>query len=111
VEHGEDVARILSVVNQKGGVGKTTTAVNLAAALAVAERPTLLVDLDPQGNATAGVCADRSGFTGATLYEVLLEGAPAEKACYPTSLPGLTLLPGSSDLVGAEVQLVETDAR
>jgi chromosome partitioning protein len=105
------VARVLSVVNQKGGVGKTTTAVNLAAALAVADCPTLLVDLDPQGNATAGVLPDRSALTGPTLYEVLLEGVAADKACYPTSLPGLTLLPGSPDLVGAELELVESDAR
>ena len=105
------MARIFSVVNQKGGVGKTTTAVNLAAALAVAERPTLLVDLDPQGNATAGVIADRSTLTGPTLYEVLLEETPAEQTWRATPLPYLSLLPGSPDLVGAEVEMVELAAR
>ncbi len=105
------MARVLSVVNQKGGVGKTTTAVNLAAALAAAERPTLLVDLDPQGNATAGVYPDRSNLAGPTIYEVLLEGVAAEKARVATDLPALALLPGSPDLVGAEVELVESQGR
>lgn len=105
------MARVLGVVNQKGGVGKTTTAINLAAALAAAERPTLLVDLDAQGNATSGVCPDRGSLAGPTVYEVLLEGAPAEKACHPTTLPYLWLLPGSADLVGAEVELAERPGR
>ena len=98
-------------MNQKGGVGKTTTAVNLAAGLAVAERPTLLVDLDPQTNATVGVCLDRRDLSGPTMYEVLLEGAEAGSACQATGLPYLTLLPGSPDLVGAEVTLVGMQAR
>jgi chromosome partitioning protein len=101
------VARVLSIVNQKGGVGKTTTAVSLAAALAVAERPTLLVDLDPQANATAGVVPDRGTLAGPAIYDVLLEGAAADAACRPTDLPFLSLVPGSPDLVGAEVELVE----
>jgi chromosome partitioning protein len=105
------VAHVLGVVNQKGGVGKTTTAVNLAAALAVAERPTLLVDLDPQANATTGVVPDRTGLVGPTICDVLLDGLAAEKACHPTPLPFLTLLPGSGDLVGAEVDLVEREHR
>jgi chromosome partitioning protein len=105
------VARILAVVNQKGGVGKTTTAVNLAAALAAAERATLLVDVDPQGNATAGICPDRASLTGPTIYDVLLEGSAADKACCVTALPYLALLPGSGDLVGAEVELVERAGR
>ena len=105
------MARVLAVVNQKGGVGKTTTAVNLAAALAVAERPTLLVDIDPQANATAGVWPDRSSLTGPTIYEVLLEDADARAACQATLLPYLSLLPGNPDLVGAEVALVERPAR
>jgi len=111
VKQGRDVTRILSVVNQKGGVGKTTTAVNLAAALAMAERLTLLVDLDPQGNATAGIIPDRSGLGIPTLYEVLLDATPTEAACRPTPLPYLMLLPGSPDLVGAEVELVEVSGR
>ena len=105
------MAHVLAVVNQKGGVGKTTTAVSLAAALAVAERPTLLVDVDPQANATAGVWPDRSTLHGVTIYEVLLEGIPAERACQETALACLTLLPGSGDLVGAEIELVGTGGR
>ncbi len=105
------MARVLGVANQKGGVGKTTTAVNLAAALAAAERPTLLLDLDPQGNATAGVLSERGAVAAPTIYEVLLEGVPAEEACRPTALPSLTLLPASPDLVGAEVELVERAGR
>ena len=111
VKQGGGVARVLSVVNQKGGVGKTTTAVNLAAALAAAERPTLLVDLDPQGNATAGVIPERAVLLGPSIYEVLLEDVAAEKACRPTTLPYLNLLPGSADLVGAEIELVEAAGR
>ena len=105
------MALILAVVNQKGGVGKTTTAVNLAAALAVAERPTLLVDLDPQANATAGVWPDRQQLAGPTMYEVLLEGADAAAACRQTALPFLSLLTGSPDLVEAELELATRPAR
>jgi len=105
------VARVLGVANQKGGVGKTTTAVNLAAALAAAERPTLLLDVDPQGNATAGILPDRAALTSPTIYEVLLEGVSADAACRPTPLPYLTLLPASPDLVGAELELVEAPGR
>jgi chromosome partitioning protein len=105
------VARVLAVVNQKGGVGKTTTAVNLAAALAVAEKPTLLVDIDPQANATAGVWPDRAGLAGPSIYELLVDAAETGGTCRPTALPYLTLLPGSPDLVGAEVELVERPGR
>jgi chromosome partitioning protein len=110
VEHREATARSIAVVNQKGGVGKTTTALNLAGALALSDRPTLLVDLDPQGNATAGVSAKREG-DGPTIYEVLLEERPADEALRPTGIAGLMLLPGSADLVGAEVDLVAVPGR
>src|SRR5882672_11769853 len=98
-------SKTLAVVNQKGGVGKTTTAINLAAGLALAEHPTLLVDLDPQGNATTGLGVKKAGLYP-TVYHVLLGGESTEKAIHPTCLPGLKLLPADIDLVGAEIELV-----
>jgi chromosome partitioning protein len=111
VEHEGQPGRSIAVVNQKGGVGKTTTAVNLASALAVAGRPTLLVDLDPQANATAGVSPEGTGPEGGTIYEVLVEGRPVGESVRETGVPGLSLLPGSADLVGAEVELVTAPGR
>jgi chromosome partitioning protein len=97
-------------VNQKGGVGKTTTAINLAAGLALADHPALLVDLDPQGNATTGLGVQKSGLHP-TIYHVLLGGDPAEKALRSTALPALTLFPSDIDLVGAEIELVSVERR
>jgi chromosome partitioning protein len=111
VEHDERPTRSIAIVNQKGGVGKTTTAVSLASALAVADRPTLLVDLDPQANATAGLSPEGSGPEGSTIYEVLAEGRPAAESLRATEIPGLTLMPGSPDLVGVEVDLAAMAAR
>jgi len=99
------LARILAIVNQKGGVGKTTTAVNLATGFALAERPTLLIDLDPQGNATTGLGVQKTGLHP-TVYHVLLGGEAAEKGIQQTVVPGLRLLPADIDLVGAEIELV-----
>ena len=98
------------MVNQKGGVGKTTTAVNLAAGLALADYATLIVDLDPQGNATTGLGVRKSGLDP-TIYHVLLGAAPVEKAVYASAIPALGLIPSDIDLVGAEIELVGLDRR
>jgi chromosome partitioning protein len=104
------LSKTLAIVNQKGGVGKTTTAVNLAAGLALAGRRTLLADLDPQGNATTGLGIKKEGLYP-TVYHALLGSEPTEKAIVHTALPGLDLLPSDIDLVGAEVELVTIERR
>jgi chromosome partitioning protein len=104
------IARTLAVVNQKGGVGKTTTAVNLSAGLALAERPTLLIDLDPQGNATTGLGVQKTGLYP-TVYHVLLGAEPLAKALRSTAIPYLRVLPSDIDLVGAEIELVSLEHR
>ena len=102
--------KAIAVVNQKGGVGKTTTAVNLAAGLALAERPTLIVDLDPQGNATTGLGIQKAGIYP-TVYHVLLGAEAVDRAIQPTAIPHLRILPSDIDLVGAEIELVGMDQR
>ncbi len=106
----ESKARVLAIANQKGGVGKTTTAVNLATALAACGRDVLIVDLDPQGNATTGL-----GLLGQrrdkSIYQVITEGAPLADAMMNTMVGGMTLVPSSLQLVGAEVELVSGDRR
>lgn len=99
-------ARVIAVANQKGGVGKTTTAINLGAALAVLERRVLIVDCDPQGNATRGLGLE-SGEPD--LYQVLLGRAPAASAVRKSGVEGLEVLPSDRDLVGAEVELVDVE--
>jgi chromosome partitioning protein len=105
------LSRVVAITNQKGGVGKTTTAVNLAASLAAAERRTLLVDADPQGNATSGVGIERERIT-ASLYEALLEGRPLTGSRFPhVHFSRLDVIPATQDLVGAELELVTRPAR
>ena len=96
---------ILAVANQKGGVGKTTTAVNLAAALAESGRQVLLIDVDPQANATSGLGVDR-GEVRASSYDVLVLGRPLEDSRIPTAVPGLDIVPSDIALAGSEIELV-----
>ncbi len=105
------MARVIAIANQKGGVGKTTTAINLGASLAVAERRTLIIDIDPQGNATSGLGVERTA-SHSTIYDLLVSRRTADECVVPeVGFPCLDLIPSTRDLVGAEIELVDAGSR
>jgi len=104
------MSKIIVIANQKGGVGKTTTAINLSACMAAASKRVLLVDLDPQGNATSGIGIEKTEIES-SLYDALVDELPIQEVVQPTLMDDLKIAPGHRDLVGAELHLMEEDER
>lgn len=104
------MGKVISIANQKGGVGKTTTAINLAASLAAIEHTTLVIDIDPQSNTTSGLGIETKTVTN-SIYEVMVGGVDAEESVRETELPFLDLLPSHINLVGAEIEMIDREQR